>query len=631
MPSWLPELLDIANETLTAAVVVITVSLLLYNLSRNFHNRVTRSASILLGCVTFAYAMDTLLAFEGQAPGPLIFRRAQWLGIAFTPPALFHLGDALLATTGLPSRGRRIMLLRIFYATSTLFAFLALFSDQLVHDVENLLRARPAPFTIFTLYFVLVSAYAFILVHRARLRCLTQGTRRRMATLQISLPTASIAIFPYSALLAPGEEFSSLMLILVSLANATVIFLLIFLYYPLSYFGTEKPDRVVKQELLNFSLRGPTMGLLALGIMSAFDALPHVLGIQGTAFIPFAVVVGILLWQWIAHLVLPWLGKYLIYDTEGAEQLDRLEELNERLLARRDLLHLLEAVLATICDTLRASGAAVYPNEEKDIGAIAKAGAIDSKRPSHKLPQFNSESDPSLPLRIEDSWWLPLQSGYQRDSTGNPTIIGTLQILADADAFPLVEGSERDFRLLRQRAERALSDMKLQEEMQAVLEGILPQIALTGTRAIEAGYPIGSEGAIASQLPDRAQVIAQVRAALRHYWGGRGLYQNTLQELAIVREHLNTRDYNPARALREVLETAIEQQRPSGERHLTAPEWTLYNILVLRFVERRKVREVASKLALSEPDLYRKQRVAIEVIADELLNMEQRSLAGESP
>ena len=240
MPSWLPELLDIVNKTLTAAVVVITVSLLLYNLSRNLHNRVTRSASILLGCVTLTYALDALLALDAQAPGPLVFRRAQWLGIAFTPAALFHLADALLATTGLPSRGRRLSLMRVLYATSAVFAALALFSDTLVHDVQNVLRAKPFFFAFFTLYFLLASAHAFILVQRARFRCLTRGTRRRMALLQISLPTASIAIFPYSALLAPGEEFSSLALILVSLANATVILLLIFLSYPLSYFGTEK-------------------------------------------------------------------------------------------------------------------------------------------------------------------------------------------------------------------------------------------------------------------------------------------------------------------------------------------------------------------------------------------------------
>ena len=630
MPSWLPEMLDIVNKTLTAAVVVITVSLLLYNLSRNLHNRVTRSASILLGCVTLTYALDALLALDAQAPGPLVFRRAQWLGIAFTPAALFHLADALLATTGLPSRGRRLSLLRVLYASSAVFAALALFSDTLVHDVENALRAKPFFFAFFTLYFLLASAYAFTLVQRARLRCLTRGTRRRMALLQFSLPTASIAIFPYSALLAPGEEFSSLALILVSLANATVILLLIFLSYPLSYFGTEKPDRVVKLELLNFSLRGPGMGLLALGIMSAIDALPHVLGIQGAAFTPFAVVVGILLWQWMAHLALPWLGKYLIYDAEGAEQLARLEELNDRLLARRDLQHLLEAVLATICDSLQASGAVVYVTSENGTEIIVSAGVPKSDWPTGEPPSFADATDPNAPLRHTDAWWMPLRSGYQRDERGQPVTIGALRILAAEDTFPLSEMPAFDLRILRQRAERALSDMKLQEEMLAVLEGMLPQIALTGSRAAEAGYPLGRDGAAAYQLPDRALVIALVRAALRHYWGGRGLYQSALQELAIVRARLKTREYNPARALRDVLEAAIERQRPAGERQLTAPEWTLYNILVLRFVERRKVREVASQLALSEPDLYRKQRVAIEVIADELLTMEKHSLAGEA-
>ncbi len=37
--------------------------------------------------------------------------------------------------------------------------------------------------------------------------------------------------------------------------------------------------------------------------------------------------------------------------------------------------------------------------------------------------------------------------------------------------------------------------------------------------------------------------------------------------------------------------------------------WILYNILEMKFLEGKKVREVAMRLAMSEADLYRKQRV----------------------
>jgi len=43
----------------------------------------------------------------------------------------------------------------------------------------------------------------------------------------------------------------------------------------------------------------------------------------------------------------------------------------------------------------------------------------------------------------------------------------------------------------------------------------------------------------------------------------------------------------------------------------------------MKFVEGRKVREVASRLAMSEADLYRKQRVAIEEMARVILEMER--------
>ena len=51
-------------------------------------------------------------------------------------------------------------------------------------------------------------------------------------------------------------------------------------------------------------------------------------------------------------------------------------------------------------------------------------------------------------------------------------------------------------------------------------------------------------------------------------------------------------------------------------------EWILYNILELKFIQGGKVRDVARRLAMSESDLYRKQRVAIENVARTIEMME---------
>ena len=75
--------------------------------------------------------------------------------------------------------------------------------------------------------------------------------------------------------------------------------------------------------------------------------------------------------------------------------------------------------------------------------------------------------------------------------------------------------------------------------------------------------------------------------------------------------------------MRRVLGLAIERLRPDGKPNLSAPEWLLYNILEMRFVEGRKVRDIADRLAMSESDLYRKQRVAIGQLARMLSEMEQ--------
>ena len=76
-----------------------------------------------------------------------------------------------------------------------------------------------------------------------------------------------------------------------------------------------------------------------------------------------------------------------------------------------------------------------------------------------------------------------------------------------------------------------------------------------------------------------------------------------------------------------MLQQAIEALRPSGERSMTAVEWTLYNILELKFLQGRRMSEIANRLAISESDLYRKQRAAIDEVARTLTHMERQTLS----
>jgi hypothetical protein len=54
----------------------------------------------------------------------------------------------------------------------------------------------------------------------------------------------------------------------------------------------------------------------------------------------------------------------------------------------------------------------------------------------------------------------------------------------------------------------------------------------------------------------------------------------------------------------------------------------------MRFIQGRKVRDVALRLAMSESDLYRKQRVAIETLAGAIAEMERSAVqdrSGDTP
>ena len=101
--------------------------------------------------------------------------------------------------------------------------------------------------------------------------------------------------------------------------------------------------------------------------------------------------------------------------------------------------------------------------------------------------------------------------------------------------------------------------------------------------------------------------------------------RSPLTNLKIVSDAMAANNGNATKALRSVLEVAIERLKPEGQRSMTAAEWLLYNILDMKIVQSQRVRDVARKLVMSESDLYRKQRAAFEEVARVVMEMEREA------
>lgn len=640
-PELLTSFLDLVNETLAAAIAIVAVSLLLYTLTRNFNDRVARGSAMVLLSVSVAYVCDVLLGLRPTNDATIALLRAQWLGVALVPAALVHLSDALLDTTGLPSRGRRRRTLRIMYFISMAFILLANFGDTLVAPIVSggrpALRATMPTIAVFIAYMIVAAAFALINVERARQRCLTRSTRRRMGYLEIALLTPILGVFPFSVFFTPGGEFTTGALILVIVANIFVVLMLLFLAYPLSFFGSRIPDRAVKADLLRMVLRGPATGMLIVAILFFTGRVNRIFALDSGEFSVFAVVAVVLFWQWMIDLVLPLLERWLIYNSDEDDQFTKIQQLNRQLLTEADLLALLEGILAQARNLLQSGGAflARVVDGQPEVIRATGTGHDVEKQPEELVSVLGGLKVATVaqPLFWKSFWLLPLSR--QRGANGGQ-LIGILGLQANAaDRNPTPEEMSVIARV-RRRAARTLDDLSLQDEVLAALEGLLPQFTTSRSSIADVEYEPGraedvfESTASALALPERDHIVEQVAAALRHYYGGPGLTKSRLLELTVVRRALDANANEPPRALRAVLDRAIELQRPPGERDWRSQDWLIYNILDLRYIKKQRVREVANRLYMSDANLYRKQNTAIESVADTLLRLEADALMDES-
>jgi len=634
LSGWTQDLLTgiiTVNQILTAGIAITAFSLFLYALSFNLRDRVARSFAIILLCVVTVFTSEALESASVTPQVIDLFLRLEWLGIIFLPAAYLHLSDAILVTTGHPSRGRRRLAVRLMYAISAIFILLLAYG-YLLGPLE--MNGNPAPYLartiwteIFTAYYVAVMALAWINFGRAFRRTLTRSGRRRMLYLLAGATAPALGSFPY-LLYGSGVAayFPFLFWGLATSSNFLVGGLIILMAYAVAFFGVSWPDRVVKSRLFKWIMRGPVVASAALGIMTIVRRSGEHFGTAYSVAVPAAMVATVLILEHTITLAAPLWERFIFFGGDRTD-LALLQNLEERLITQNDLRQFLEAVLAAVRDHLQSPAAFVAALDGEELSLVVATGSSPLLKDSNlsealKVIDRDGNGD-GEEYAWGDYWLFPLHQPPETDE-GSPILLGLLGVVHQSGQI-IVSDQRQSLAVLLQRALVALQDRRLQRSVFRSLEDLRPQVDMF-QRLRAVGRYDSKASLLEETLPPGSDMAEWVRDALAHYWGGPKLTQNPLLNLQIVQQAFKEHNDNPANALRSILRQAMDHVRPEGERRFTG-EWILFNILEMKFVEGRKVREVATRLAMSEADLYRKQRVAIEEVARIILEMERQSQA----
>jgi len=622
------------NQLLTAGIAITAFSLLFYALSFNLRDRVARSFALILVCVVIIFVADTIASITTTPVELELWFKLEWIGITFLPTTYVHFSDALLVTTGRPSRGRRRLVVRLMYLIS--LAFLATLPFSVLVG-PLVVSSEPAPHLertwltwVFTGFYAVGMTFAGVNLLRAYRRTVAPSSRRRMSYLMAGALAPALGSYPF---LLFGSNLAARLPMLfwfaATLSNLLVSALLVLMAYSVAFFGVPWPDRVVKRRLFKWLMRGPVTASTVLAITTLVRRAGESMGLTYSAAVPIIMVALILVLEHWITLAAPIWERWLFHGKDR-DDISLLQKLEERLLTTGDLRQFLESVLAAICDRLQAPGAFVAGLGAQGLELFVTSGdkrLFEKENLSAELLEISQNGLNHDIFTWGDYWLIPLYE--QRESSG--ALLGLLGIVRLPGQT--LEGEQNEaLELLSRRAAQALEDRHLQQQVFSSLQALTPEVELIQSLRAAARFESGvalSQALTGSPAPiEPGDLSAIVKEALTHYWGGPKLTESPLLKLHIVQAALKEHDGNPTNALRAILRQAIERLKPEGERRFTA-EWILYNILELKFMEGRKVREVALRLAMSEADLYRKQRVAIEAIAATIIEMEQQALEGQ--
>ncbi len=330
---------------------------------------------------------------------------------------------------------------------------------------------------------------------------------------------------------------------------------------------------------------------------------------------PVAVVATVLLMEHLITLLAPLWERALFFGGDKAE-LRFLQNIEERLLTQGDLRQFLEAILAAVRDHMQSPSAFVAALDGAEPALLITAGRPFLERGN--LPQavevIKEESGRSEFL-WNDYWILPLRARRTRETAPAqpPPLIGLLGVARTPGQQSLEPDQQHALWLLAERAALALEDRQFQQRIFRSLEEMDPQVEVI--QRIRAMGRFDAATALTGRLPP-PDVGPNTGARGPQSLLGR---PHKLTEIP-AHEPTNRAGNRPRRypmatcsnALRAIPKRAVEQVRPDASERRFTTEWILYRCPRPEiFMEGRKVREVANRLAMSEADLYTAKRGAL--------------------
>jgi len=636
--------LILINLLLVSTNVIVTFSLWVYILTRRaqrVRHPIVTAYLVLMFALTAIYAGEIFHISADTLDVGLFWLRMQWIGVAFLPSAFLLFADTMLRTTGSVSVWRRWLINAGHGAGAVLLVLAALTNWIMAGPAEAPwgVHFTPGPlYPLFVLYLMGIIGWGILVLLRARRRLLAPPAQRRMRRLLWVVVPCSVAGLPYlmATYLLDVLPLESLTLLPI-VAHAGISVLSVITTYFVAYHGVMMPDRVIKQSLILYLLRGPFLGVIVVALVLLASNMGRLLGVDTARVQLFIVIAAIVFLQIVIDKIRPLIDTWVYRDDR--EEIRWFLEVNQRLLTPSDLGDLLESTLAAVCEALRVEiGYLAAPDSNgNSFTVLTVFGTAESADEFGARPEIHEFLQRVHQLRDLDEWDLEEMEtrGFHRENDHllfplqfrgeGESVLGFLCVQGGRGIDTLTQEQKRLVELLLSQVEVALESAQLQSGIVAILRRVASNIEWVQRWSSKLKYasPLTIAEIEAVPIYDDEEFLRQVKDALDHYWGGPKLAQSPLLQLQVVRTTQQVTRRTATQALRQVIAEAVEALRPEGDERGMSHEWLLYNISKMRFLQGKRVKEIVNELYLSESDYYRKQRAAIEEVARVLAMMEE--------